>query len=48
MNHKNDKRWQEIENRRLMACEEVNGVNFINSVLEQRIEELEQHLSRER
>lgn len=48
MNQKNDKRWQEIENRRLMACEEVNGVNFINSVLEQRIEELEQHLSRER
>lgn len=48
MNQKNDKRWQEIENRRLMACEEVNGVNFINSVLEQRIEELEQYLSRER
>lgn len=48
MNQKNEKRWQEIENRRLMACEEVNGVNFINSVLEQKIEELEQHLSRER
>ena len=48
MNQKNDKRWQEIENRRLMACEEVNGVNFINSILEQKIEELEQHLSRER